>query len=392
MSRLESRSNPGQDHRAQSSIPSEHHRIFSLCAELSEAASCLPADTPDTIERFCETVLQKLPKDAGGIKRFQTQLFNSLLVDLMPVTLEYKIDPSSVEPPMAQMRRVDDERPGELSTDIDFARIPLLEDVFDLTETSATPFDLTLEAINTNAPSQNQPPFSCCFIPDDRILGGSREVIEVDHNGKFNTRASDEPIHDNGGIRTRTSTRDQFESKSTETDSFPVILATCSAPKLVTAHDEFATSAPVAIATNIVPRTRPRSNTFIMAAPPQLPRTPVSSRYVDPPTSTSSVASSNALSVSTNLCTGTPSDVTINDGSADEEKEQMMSTFAPDPHTPKDQEISPGAASPPKQVANAFVGEHSNKRRRDESADSADHELSHRPHKIRRKSNDGRRN
>ncbi len=81
MSRLESCSNPGQD-RPRPSTSSECHHIFPLCAELSEAASCLPADTPDAIKKFCETVLQKLPKDASGIKSFQIELFNSLLVDL----------------------------------------------------------------------------------------------------------------------------------------------------------------------------------------------------------------------------------------------------------------------------------------------------------------------
>ncbi len=113
----------------------------------------------------------------------------------MPVSLEYTIDPSSVEPPVARIRRVDDDRPGKLLTDIDFSRIPLLEDVFDATESSAAPFHLTLGAIDTNSPSPSQPPFSWCFIPDDKVLGGSGKVIEVDCNGKFNTRASDESTH-----------------------------------------------------------------------------------------------------------------------------------------------------------------------------------------------------
>ncbi len=50
---------------------------------------------------------------------------------------------------------------------------------------------------------------------------------------------------------------------------------------------------------NIAPRTRPRSNTFVMAAPPQLPRTPVPPRYVGSSASSSSVASSSTLAVST---------------------------------------------------------------------------------------------
>ncbi|KAK0457886.1 uncharacterized protein EV420DRAFT_484543 [Desarmillaria tabescens] len=390
MSQLESPSNPAQDHH-RPSICSEHHRIFPLCAELSKAASCLPYDTPDSIKRFCEIVLQNLPKDASGIKSFQIELFNSLLADLMPVTLEYKIDLSSVEPPMAQIRRVDDERHAKPSTDIDFSRIPLLEDLFDSPKTSAAPFDLTLNAVNTNSPSRDQPPFSCCFIPDDKVLGGSGKTIEVERNGKFNTRVSDEPIHDKGGIHTGAFIRDirtdQIKSEDSETDNFPTISTTCSA------HDESATSAPVVRAINVVPRTRPRSNTFVLAAPPQIPRTPVSSRYAGPPIPSSSAASSSTLSVSASLCSGAPSDVTINNDSAGskEEKKQMMSAFDTDSqvHPSKVRETFSDAISAPKQAANIVIGEQSNKRSRDESPDSVDQELSHRPYKIRRMSNDG---
>ncbi|PBK99030.1 hypothetical protein ARMGADRAFT_1160798 [Armillaria gallica] len=396
MSRPESYSNPGQDH-PRPSTPSECHRIFPLCAELSEAASCLPADTPDAIKKFCEIVLQKLPKDANSIKRFQLELFNSLLVDLMPVSLEYTIDPSSVEPPVARIRRVDDDRPGELSTDIDFSQIPLLEDVFDATEPSAAPFDLTLGAVDTNYPSPSQPPFSCCFIPDDQVLGGSGKVIEVDCNGKFSTRASDESTHDKGSIRTGPSVEDLHvvQSNNTETDDFPATLAACSAPNPVTAHGESASSAPVIKVINITPRTRPRSNTFVMAAPPQLPRTTVPPRYVEPSASSSSIASSSTLAVSTgSLCFCTPSDTTNNNDSSDskEEKEQMRSNVASNPQdqASKDQDVSSIAISCPKQVAHTIVGVQSNKRSRDESPDPVDQEVSQKPCKIRRKSNDGR--
>ncbi|SJL03351.1 uncharacterized protein ARMOST_06705 [Armillaria ostoyae] len=391
MSRLQSYSNPGQDH-LRPSTSSECHHIFPLCAELSEAASCLPADTPDAIKKFCEIVLQKLPKDASSIKSFQIELFNSLLVDLMPVSLEYTIDPSSVEPPVARIRHVDDDRPGELSTDIDFSRIPLLEDVLDATKSSAASFYLTFDVIDTDSPSPSQPPSSCYFIPDDKGLGGSGKVIEVDCNGKPNTRTSDESTHDKGGIHTEPSVEDlqadQF--KNTKTDNFP---ATCSAPNPVTIHNESASSAPVVKVINIAPRTRPRSNTFVMAAPPQLPRIPVPLRYVDPPASSSSVASSSTFAVSTgSLCSGTPSDVTKNDSSDSKEKGQMMSTLATDPQgqASRGQEVSSVAKSWPKPGAHTTAGVQSNKRSRDESPDLVDQELSQRPCKIGRKSNDGR--
>ncbi|KAK0444829.1 hypothetical protein EV421DRAFT_1799907 [Armillaria borealis] len=388
MSRLESYSNPGQDH-PQPSTSSECHHIFPLCAELSEAACCLPADTPDAIKKFCEIVLQKLPKDASSIKSFQIELFNSLLVDLMPVSLEYMIDPSSVEPPVARIRRVDDDRPGELSTEIDFSRIPLLEDVFDATESSAAPFCLTLGVVDADSPSPSQPPFSCCFIPDDNVLGGSGKVIEVDRNGKFNIRASDGSTHDKGSICTGPYVEDLHadQSKNAETDNFPATPAACSALSPLTAHDESASSAPFIKV--IAPRTRPRSNTFVMAAPPQLPRTPVPPRYVGPSASSSSVASSSSLAVGTSLCSGTPSDVTNNNDSSDskEEKGQMRSTLATDP---QGQEVSSVAKSWPKPGAHTTAGVQSNKRSRDENPDLVDQELSQRPCKIRRKSNDGR--
>ncbi|KAK0238516.1 hypothetical protein EDD85DRAFT_950714 [Armillaria nabsnona] len=396
MSRLESHSNPRQNH-PRPLTSSECHHIFPLCAELSEAASCLPADTPDAIKKFCETVLRKLPKDASSIKSFQIELFNSLLVDLMPVSLEYTIDPSSVELPVARIRRVDDDRPGKLSTDIDFSRIPLLEDVFDATEPSAAPFHLTLGIVDTNSPSPSQPSFSCCFIPDDQVLGGSGKVIEVDRNGKFNARASDESTHDKGGIRTGPSVEDlhAVQSKNIESDDFHATPAACSAPNPVAAHDESVSSAPVIKVINIAPRTRPRSNTFVMAAPPQLPRTPVPPRYVGPSASSSSVASSSTLVVSTgSLCSGTPSDTTnINDSSdSKEEKEQMRSNLASDlqDQASKSQDASSVAISCPKQVAPTTVGVQSNKRSRDGSSDPVDQEVSQKPRKIRRKSNDGR--
>ncbi|KAK0497378.1 hypothetical protein EDD18DRAFT_152087 [Armillaria luteobubalina] len=190
MARLDSYSSPGQDHPRPSTSSAWHH-IFPLCAELREAAFRLPADTPDAIKKLCEIVLQKLPKDVTSIKTFQMELLNSLLVDLMLVSLEYSVDLNSVEPPVARIRRIDDDRPGELSTDIDFSRMPLLEDLFDVTESSAAPFDLTLGVVDTNSPSPSHPPFSCCFIPDDEVLRRSGKVLEVD-NGKITTRASDE--------------------------------------------------------------------------------------------------------------------------------------------------------------------------------------------------------
>ncbi|KAK0189236.1 hypothetical protein F5146DRAFT_703978 [Armillaria mellea] len=347
MSRLESYSSPGQDH-SRPSTSSACHQIFPLCAELSEAASRLPADTPDAVKKFCEIFLQKLPKDASSIKRFQIELFNNLLVDLMPVSLEYTIDPSSVEPPVARIRCVDDDRPGELSTDIDFSRIPLLEDVLDATESSAVPCHLTLEVVDTNSPSPSHPPFSCCFVPDDKVLGGSGKVIEVDRNGKINTRASDESTQDKGSIRTEPSVEglQTDQSKNSENDNFSATPAAASKP--VTNHDESASSAPQ-VKVNTAPRTRPRSNTFIMAAPPQLLRTPGSSPLRRPfLQSSSSAAGSQA------------------------------------------QEVSSVAISYPKQVTHSTVGVQSNKRNRDESPDPADQESPQKPCKIRRKSNDGR--
>ncbi|KAG7444493.1 uncharacterized protein BT62DRAFT_971227 [Guyanagaster necrorhizus] len=222
MPRPESYSNHGQDHVWPPILSKSYHHIFLLCTHISEVASCLPADTPNPIKRFCEIVLQKLPRDASDIKSFQTESFNSLLVDLAPITLEYKIDASTVEPPIAQKRRDDDERPGDLSTDINFSLIPLLEDLFDPTESSAAPF--SLQATNMNHPSRSQPPFSSCFIPDDKVLGGSGKVIKVDRNGNFNIRASDESTHGGeGNRRTRPTIQDvqadQSERNNTTTFS-----------------------------------------------------------------------------------------------------------------------------------------------------------------------------
>ncbi|KAK0488603.1 hypothetical protein IW261DRAFT_1638762, partial [Armillaria novae-zelandiae] len=390
MSRLGSYSSPGLDH-PRPSTSSAWHRIFPLCTELSEAAFCLPADTPDAIKKFCEIVLQKLPKDASSIETFQMELFNSLLVDLMPISLEYSVNPSSVEPPVARIRRIDDDRPGKLSTDIDFSRIPLLEDVFDATESSAAPFGLTLGVVDTNSPSPNHPPFSCCFIPDDKVLGRSAKVIEVDRNGKINTRASDESTLDKGSIRIKPSVEDiqADQSQNTENDNSPATPVACSAPKHATTHDEPASSAPVVKVINVAPRTRPRSNTFIMAGPPQLPRTPVPPRYVDHSASSSSVTSSSIPAVSIgSLRSGLPPDVSNNDSpDSKEEKGRRPSGLVTDLQV---QEVSSVSISYPKQVAHTTISVQSNKRNRDEGPDPVDQESSQKPCKIRRQSNDGR--
>ncbi|KAK0218268.1 hypothetical protein IW262DRAFT_1128338 [Armillaria fumosa] len=348
MSRLESYSSLGQDHPRSSTFSAWQH-IFPLCAELREAACCLPADTPDAIKKFCELVLQKLPKDVSSIKTFQMELFNNLLVDLMPVSLEYNVDPSSVEPPVARIRRINEDRLGKLSTDIDFSRIPLLEDVFDATESSAAPFDLTLGVVDTDSPSPSHPPFSCGFIPDDKVLGRNGKVIEVDRNSKITARVSDESTLDKDSIRTELSVEDiqADQSKNTENDNYPAIPTACSAPKHVTTHDESVSSAPMVKAINTAPRTRPRSNTFIMAAPPQLPRTPVPPRYVDPSASSSSIASSSSSAVSIGgLRSSFPSDVSNNDSSdSKEEKGRMKSALLQIPRPSKFPQSQPHTRS-----------------------------------------------